>query len=145
MSGQEREQADPGDGIGFPASPGAARRTGSGVAGGLLLGVMTIAAYLPAMRCGFIWDDDRYVQNNELLHSLDGLPRIWKIRKKSQKNKCFAVSLESRPCLHRVLRKIESENHDRFSTSAVCHELLHPITLRIDPGMVVGQEVECHR
>jgi hypothetical protein len=26
--------------------------------------------------------------------------------------------------------QIESENHDRFTASAVCHELLHPITLR---------------
>ena len=25
----------------------------------------------------------------------------------------------------------ESENHDRFSTSAICHELLRPITLRV--------------
>src|SRR5215470_6701671 len=24
---------------------------------------------------------------------------------------------------------VESEDHDRFSTSAVCHQLLHPITL----------------
>src|SRR5208337_3356201 len=31
--------------------------------------------------------------------------------------------LPSRP------RQIESEDHDRFSTSVVCHELLHPITL----------------
>jgi len=28
-----------------------------------------------------------------------------------------------------VLRKIESEDHDRFSTSALCHALLHPIAL----------------
>src|SRR5208337_5161472 len=26
-------------------------------------------------------------------------------------------------------RQIESEDHDRFSTSVICHELLHPITL----------------
>src|SRR5208337_4009530 len=33
--------------------------------------------------------------------------------------------LPSRP------RQIESEDHDRFSTSVVCHELLHPITLPV--------------
>jgi hypothetical protein len=58
-----------------------------------------------------------------------GLPRIWKVRKKSQKNNRFAARLQFRPCLRRVLRKIDSEDHDRFSTSAVCHELLRPIAL----------------
>jgi hypothetical protein len=65
----------------------------------------------------------------EPINHLAGLPRIWKIREKSQKNKRFAARLEFRPRLHRLLRKIESEDHDRFSTSAVCHEILHPITL----------------
>jgi hypothetical protein len=41
----------------------------------------------------------------EWIDHLTGLPRIWKIRKKSQKNKRFAARLEFRPCLHRVLRK----------------------------------------
>lgn len=36
-----------------------------------------IAAYLPALRAGFIWDDDDYVTENETLRSADGLRRIW--------------------------------------------------------------------
>ena len=39
--------------------------------------VLTLIAYIPAMRAGFIWDDDRYVTNNPLLTAPDGLRRIW--------------------------------------------------------------------
>ena len=38
---------------------------------------MTFVAYTPAFRAGFIWDDDAHVTANELLHSRDGLRRIW--------------------------------------------------------------------
>jgi len=44
---------------------------------GLVLVVFTIAAYLPAVKAGFIWDDDDYVTNNQHLFSLPGLARIW--------------------------------------------------------------------
>jgi tetratricopeptide (TPR) repeat protein len=44
---------------------------------GLLLAVVTIFMYQPAWHGGFIWDDDDYVTNNELLTAPDGLPRIW--------------------------------------------------------------------
>lgn len=37
----------------------------------------TLAAYVPAVRCGYVWDDDVYVTDNPLLHDLDGLRRIW--------------------------------------------------------------------
>ncbi|MBA4019227.1 MAG: O-GlcNAc transferase [Pirellula sp.] len=42
---------------------------------GLLL--ITAAAYWPVLQCGFIWDDDFYVINNEALRSVEGLVRIW--------------------------------------------------------------------
>lgn len=42
-----------------------------------LLVLLTIAAYLPAMHGGFLWDDDVYVSNNVLLTAPDGLRRIW--------------------------------------------------------------------
>lgn len=45
------------------------------VLAGLLL--LTFAAYQPALRGGFVWDDDAYVSENPLLHDLDGLKRIW--------------------------------------------------------------------
>lgn len=36
-----------------------------------------IIVYIPAIRAGYIWDDNRYVTANELLTSIDGLGRIW--------------------------------------------------------------------
>ncbi|MGH7179957.1 MAG: tetratricopeptide repeat protein [Tepidisphaeraceae bacterium] len=39
--------------------------------------VLTLLAYVPAMRGNFIWDDDYHVLNNKNLRSLDGLQRIW--------------------------------------------------------------------
>lgn len=38
---------------------------------------LTVAAYLPVVRNGFIWDDDAYVTQNETLRAADGLGRIW--------------------------------------------------------------------
>jgi protein O-mannosyl-transferase len=43
----------------------------------LILAVVTMLAYQPAWHGGFIWDDDEYVTNNELLTAPDGLRRIW--------------------------------------------------------------------
>jgi protein O-mannosyl-transferase len=43
----------------------------------LLLAAGTILAYRPAWHGGFLWDDDAYVTNNELLTAPDGLQRIW--------------------------------------------------------------------
>ncbi len=39
--------------------------------------VGTFVSYVPAMRGGFVWDDDDYVTNNDTLRSADGLRRIW--------------------------------------------------------------------
>ena len=44
--------------------------------GGLIV-LLVFLAYLPALRGGFIWDDDVYVTNNLLLTAPDGLRRIW--------------------------------------------------------------------
>jgi protein O-mannosyl-transferase len=43
----------------------------------LLLVALTLAAYLPALRAGYVWDDDDYVYENHLLWEPDGLRRIW--------------------------------------------------------------------
>lgn len=43
----------------------------------VLITSATIFAYQPAWNGGFIWDDDYYVTNNELLTAADGLRRIW--------------------------------------------------------------------
>lgn len=42
-----------------------------------LLLVLTLLAYAPALRDGFVWDDDAHVTDNPTLTSLDGLRRIW--------------------------------------------------------------------
>jgi protein O-mannosyl-transferase len=44
--------------------------------GGLLIAV-TFLVYLPALRCGFIWDDGTLVTENPLIRSPDGLYRFW--------------------------------------------------------------------
>src|SRR6266436_5858129 len=44
---------------------------------GVLLEALTIFAYRPAWNGGFLWDDDVYITNNELLTAPDGLRRIW--------------------------------------------------------------------
>ncbi len=44
--------------------------------GGLIV-LLVFLAYLPALQGGFVWDDDDYVVNNLLLHSLKGLSQIW--------------------------------------------------------------------
>jgi protein O-mannosyl-transferase len=44
--------------------------------GGLIV-FLVFLAYLPALQGGFVWDDDDYVVNNLLLHSLKGLSQIW--------------------------------------------------------------------
>ena len=44
---------------------------------GVLLAVITVVAYLPALRGGFIWDDDDYVTQNAMLTAPNGLTQIW--------------------------------------------------------------------
>ena len=43
----------------------------------LLVVSLTLLAYTPALRSGYIWDDDRYLTNNPLITAPDGLCRIW--------------------------------------------------------------------
>jgi tetratricopeptide (TPR) repeat protein len=41
------------------------------------LAAITLAAYYPALRCGFIWDDDELITSNRLIRMPDGLYRFW--------------------------------------------------------------------
>ena len=50
---------------------------GSAVAGALLLCGVTAIAYFPALRNGFMWDDDMLVTKNGLIQSAAGLHKIW--------------------------------------------------------------------
>src|SRR5204863_8480685 len=60
---------------------GNARRIFSSRARALIFAVVLIAvtifAYRPAWHGGFLWDDDAYIINNELLTAPDGWQRIW--------------------------------------------------------------------
>lgn len=42
-----------------------------------VLAVVTLLAYLPALRGGFIWDDDKFLTLNPLIKAPDGLHRFW--------------------------------------------------------------------
>lgn len=44
---------------------------------GAALCALVLAAYLPALRAGFIWDDDTYLTQNSLIRAGDGLYRFW--------------------------------------------------------------------
>jgi tetratricopeptide (TPR) repeat protein len=44
---------------------------------GALIVLLVFLAYLPALRGGFIWDDDVYVTENTTLHDGEGLQQIW--------------------------------------------------------------------
>ncbi len=43
----------------------------------LALVAVIVAAYVPALMGGFVWDDDSYLTENPTLESVDGLRRIW--------------------------------------------------------------------
>lgn len=42
-----------------------------------LLLALVMVVYQPALRAGFVWDDDKYVTENPLLTAPDGLRQIW--------------------------------------------------------------------
>jgi tetratricopeptide (TPR) repeat protein len=44
---------------------------------GALIVLLTVLAYLPALRGGFIWDDDDYIIKNKSLREPGGLQHIW--------------------------------------------------------------------
>ena len=47
-----------------------------GLQAGLIL-LLTLLAFLPAMRAGFIWDDDTFLTENPRIKAEDGLYRFW--------------------------------------------------------------------
>jgi tetratricopeptide (TPR) repeat protein len=51
--------------------------TKNALGGFLFLFLIALAVYHPALNDGFIWDDDRYVVENENLRDIQGLKNIW--------------------------------------------------------------------
>jgi Tfp pilus assembly protein PilF len=49
----------------------------SPVIASVLIILVTFAAYAPALRAGFVWDDDELVTENNLIKAPDGLYRFW--------------------------------------------------------------------
>ncbi len=45
--------------------------------GAALIVIGVLAAYLPAVNAGYVWDDDFYLTRNPLITAPDGLRRIW--------------------------------------------------------------------
>src|SRR5262245_23738239 len=45
--------------------------------GSILIALLVLVAYLPALRAGYLWDDDYYVVHNSNLVRPDGMRRIW--------------------------------------------------------------------
>jgi tetratricopeptide (TPR) repeat protein len=60
----------------MPAPAGLSKR-GLVILGAFTIFIATFISYWPALRGGFIWDDDRHVSENSTLRSVDGLRRIW--------------------------------------------------------------------
>lgn len=52
----------------------------------LLVALLALAAYWPALHAQWIWDDDSYVTENPHLVGLDGLARIWSLVFDAQKD-----------------------------------------------------------
>src|SRR5207253_2307894 len=47
------------------------------IAGAAALLIVTLIAYFPALRAGYIWDDPQYVVDNVNLRDFEGLYSIW--------------------------------------------------------------------
>jgi hypothetical protein len=45
--------------------------------GAVLIVLPTLAAYIPAMRGGFTWDDDDYLTKNPAMLPVEGSKQIW--------------------------------------------------------------------
>ena len=55
-----------------PSGDASRLATGAGA-----LVALTVLAYLPALRAGFVWDDDLHVTQNEVVRTWQGLVDIW--------------------------------------------------------------------
>lgn len=47
---------------------------------GVALVAATVAAYIPALESGYVWDDPQYLHENSFVQKPDGLSAIWELR-----------------------------------------------------------------
>ncbi len=47
------------------------------IGAGIALVLAVLAAYIPALQAGFVWNDDTYLTENRTLDGIEGLRRIW--------------------------------------------------------------------
>ncbi len=59
-----------------PSTSSRSASTGFALPGAALF-LLVVLVYLPAFRCGFIWDDDDYITENRTIQQRDGLKQIW--------------------------------------------------------------------
>ncbi len=52
-------------------------KTRRSLCGAVLILLLTVVAYIPALHCGFIWDDDDHFTRNPAMNSVHGLEQIW--------------------------------------------------------------------
>jgi tetratricopeptide (TPR) repeat protein len=70
------DNSAPADAPGARSAPAGARaRRGAALA--VLLAVLTVLAYLPALNAEFFWDDEGAIVNAPVLRARDGLRRVW--------------------------------------------------------------------
>jgi len=58
-------------------APGSEHKNRALYAGMLLIVVITFLAYIPALKAGYIWDDDDHFTENELMNDWEGFKNIW--------------------------------------------------------------------
>ncbi len=84
VNSDARDAPDPTDshrdavGRDLPPDGTGRRRADLRLAAGLLL--LTLLAYAPVVRNGFIWDDDQYLTRNVLVQRTETLPDVWRLR-----------------------------------------------------------------
>jgi len=62
---------------------------------GTALFLLPLLAYLPALRAGFIWDDDLWVTGNPSLRTLAGLGQIWLLPLQQANGQYYPLSVSS--------------------------------------------------
>jgi tetratricopeptide (TPR) repeat protein len=107
---------------------------------GALLVLVTVVAYLPALRGGFIWDDDDHLTHNRAVLAADGWKRIWSSLGVSR---YYPLTLTSFWAQHRLWGPNPAPYHAvNIALQAVNAVLLWTVLRRLNvPGAWLGAAV----